>query len=164
MRLPTKKELKSSSSNFLIALVAQCGRNTTMSRARLSGQPVTWVLHAVSPRAGKSRSAFSGFGFPAGIAVQKSAMQREQYPMSESGGGGVGVSGCRSYAGGVIRRQADPSGGGKRVSTEWVPRMQRVQIGIDDTHIPEKGASWTLAHKSKEQLRTKRPATFRTPL
>ena len=42
---------------------------------------------------------------------------------------------------GVIR------GGGKVAgSTLWLPRMQRVLIGVDDTDTPEEGATWTLVH------------------
>ena len=31
-------------------------------------------------------------------------------------------------------------------STIWLPRRERVIIGIDDTDTPEEGATWTLAH------------------
>jgi len=63
------------------------------------------------------------------------------------GGGGVGASGCRSLAGGVTRSISDPSGGGKKAgATIWLPRRERVLIGVDDTDTPEKGATWTLCH------------------
>ncbi len=63
------------------------------------------------------------------------------------GGGGVGAAACRSDATGVIRSTSDESGGGKVAgSTIWLPRMQRVLIGVDDTDTPEKGATWTLVH------------------
>ena len=56
------------------------------------------------------------------------------------GGGGVGASICRSNAQGVTRSTNDPSGGGKRAgSTVWLPRRQRVLIGVDDTDTPEQG-------------------------
>ena len=53
------------------------------------------------------------------------------------GGGGVGAAACRSDAKGVLRSRSDESGGGKVAgSTIWLPRMQRVLIGVDDTDTP----------------------------
>ena len=63
------------------------------------------------------------------------------------GGGGVGAAACRSDAAGVLRSRSDPAGGGKVAgATLWLPRMQRVLIGVDDTDTPEDGATWTLVH------------------
>lgn len=31
-------------------------------------------------------------------------------------------------------------------ATIWLPKMQRVLIGVDDTDTPEEGATWTLVH------------------
>ena len=63
------------------------------------------------------------------------------------GGGGVGAAACRSDAAGVLRNRSDPAGGGKVAgATLWLPRMQRVLIGVDDTDTPEEGATWTLVH------------------
>jgi methanogenesis imperfect marker protein 11 len=31
-------------------------------------------------------------------------------------------------------------------ATIWLPRRQRVLIGVDDTDTPEEGATWTLVH------------------
>ncbi len=63
------------------------------------------------------------------------------------GGGGVGAAACRSDARGVLRSRSDESGGGKVAgSTIWLPRMQRVLIGVDDTDTPDEGATWTLVH------------------
>lgn len=63
------------------------------------------------------------------------------------GGGGVGAAACRSDAAGVLRSQNDASGGGKLAgSTIWLPCMERVLIGVDDTDTPEEGATWTLVH------------------
>ena len=63
------------------------------------------------------------------------------------GGGGVGAAACRSDAHGVLRSRCDESGGGKVAgSTIWLPRMQRVLIGVDDTDTPDEGATWTLVH------------------
>jgi methanogenesis imperfect marker protein 11 len=96
---------------------------------------------------GKADLDLQGSRFPAGICGAEVSDTEIAISYIGIGGGGVGASDCRSYAGGVIRCLTDPSGGGKRAgSTIWLPRMQRVLIGIDDTDTPEKGASWTLAH------------------
>jgi len=63
------------------------------------------------------------------------------------GGGGVGATACRADARGVLRSRSDDSGGGKIAeATIWLPRRQRVLIGVDDTDTPEDGATWTLVH------------------
>ena len=42
---------------------------------------------------------------------------------------------------------AIPPGGGKIAgATIWLPRSQRVLIGVDDTDTREEGATWTLVH------------------
>jgi len=98
-------------------------------------------------RPGESELSLEGSHFPAGI----SAVSLDEDEISVSyvglGGGGVGASVCRSCARGVTRCINDPSGGGKRAgSTVWLPRRQRVLIGVDDTDTPEQGATWTLVH------------------
>ena len=91
--------------------------------------------------------ALEGSRFPAGISactVDKSEIAVTYIGM---GGGGVGAASCRSDARGVIRSRSDPAGGGKVAgATIWMPRMQRVLIGVDDTDTPEEGATWTLVH------------------
>jgi methanogenesis imperfect marker protein 11 len=91
--------------------------------------------------------ALEGSRFPAGISactVDKSEISVTYIGM---GGGGVGAAACRSDARGVIRSRSDPAGGGKVAgATIWMPRMQRVLIGVDDTDTPEEGATWTLVH------------------
>jgi methanogenesis imperfect marker protein 11 len=88
-----------------------------------------------------------GSKFPAGICG--AGVERDEIAISYVGlgGGGVGATGCRSYAGGVIRCESEVSGGGKKAgSTIWLPRRQRVLIGVDDTDTPDEGATWTLCH------------------
>jgi len=88
-----------------------------------------------------------GSRFPAGICGAGVDDDKIEISYVGLGGGGVGASACRSFAGGVLRCRSDPSGGGKRAgSTIWLPRRQRVLIGIDDTDTPDDGATWTLAH------------------
>lgn len=91
--------------------------------------------------------ALEGSKFPAGISscvVDGSEIAVTYIGM---GGGGVGAATCRSDAAGVLRSRSDPAGGGKVAgATIWLPRMQRVLIGVDDTDTPEEGATWTLVH------------------
>ncbi|MDD1696698.1 MAG: hypothetical protein LUQ54_07355 [Methanoregula sp.] len=91
--------------------------------------------------------ALEGSRFPAGISscvVDNSEIAVTYIGM---GGGGVGAAACRSDAAGILRSRSDESGGGKVAgSTIWLPRMQRVLIGIDDTDTPDQGATWTLVH------------------
>lgn len=88
-----------------------------------------------------------GSAFPAGICEVSLGDREIAVSYLGMGGGGVGAASCRSFAGGVIRCRTDPSGGGRTAgSTVWIPRNQRVLIGVDDTDTPEEGATWTLAH------------------
>lgn len=91
--------------------------------------------------------ALEGSRFPAGISsctVEGSEIVVTYIGM---GGGGVGAAACRSDARGVLRNRSDPAGGGKVAgATIWLPRMQRMLIGVDDTDTPDEGATWTLVH------------------
>jgi len=91
--------------------------------------------------------ALEGSRFPAGISACTTDESEIAVTYIGMGGGGVGAAACRSDAAGVLRSKSDPSGGGKVASaTIWLPRMQRVLIGVDDTDTPEEGATWTLVH------------------
>lgn len=88
-----------------------------------------------------------GSRFPAGISGVLVAKGEIAITYVGMGGGGVGAAACRADAKGVIRSRCDESGGGKVAgSTIWLPRMQRVLVGVDDTDTPEQGATWTLVH------------------
>jgi methanogenesis imperfect marker protein 11 len=91
--------------------------------------------------------SLEGSRFPAGISsclVEKSEIAITYIGM---GGGGVGAASCRSDARGVLRSRSDPAGGGKVAgATIWLPRRQRLLIGVDDTDTPDEGATWTLVH------------------
>lgn len=96
---------------------------------------------------GKADLALQGSYFPAGISAVEVTPGEIAVSYLGLGGGGVGASICRSTARGVVRSTADSSGGGKLAgSTIWLPRRQRVIIGVDDTDTPEAGATWTLVH------------------
>jgi methanogenesis imperfect marker protein 11 len=101
--------------------------------------------------------ALEGSRFPAGISsciVNTSEIAITYIGM---GGGGVGAAACRSDARGVLRSRSDESGGGKVAgSTIWLPRMQRVLIGVDDTDTPDEGATWTLVHNIAKAVEDER--------
>ena len=91
--------------------------------------------------------ALEGSRFPAGIS--SCTVDRDEIAITYigMGGGGVGAAACRSTAQGVLRHLSDPAGGGKVAgATLWLPRRQRILIGVDDTDTPEEGATWTLVH------------------
>jgi len=91
--------------------------------------------------------ALEGSRFPAGISSCEIAPSEIAVTYIGMGGGGVGAAACRADAVGVLRSRCDDSGGGKVAgSTIWLPRMQRLLIGVDDTDTPEEGATWTLVH------------------
>lgn len=91
--------------------------------------------------------ALEGSRFPAGISACTVDNSEIAITYIGMGGGGVGAAACRSDARGVMRSRSDPAGGGKVAgATIWMPRMQRVLIGVDDTDTPEEGATWTLVH------------------
>ena len=97
--------------------------------------------------------SLEGSRFPAGISscrIEKSEIAITYIGM---GGGGVGAAACRSDAKGVLRSRSDPAGGGKIAgATIWLPRRQRVLIGVDDTDTPEEGATWTLVHNIAKKV------------
>ena len=98
-------------------------------------------------RTGNADLALAGSVFPAGIAGVAVESDEIAITYRGLGGGGVGASSCRAAAAGVVRCRSDPAGGGRLAgSTIWLPRRERVIIGIDDTDTPEEGATWTLAH------------------
>src|SRR5512136_1215448 len=91
--------------------------------------------------------ALEGSRFPAGISACTVDDREIAVTYIGMGGGGVGAAACRSDAVGVLRSQSDAAGGGRVAgATIWLPRMQRVLIGVDDTDTPEEGATWTLVH------------------
>lgn len=101
--------------------------------------------YRISP--GSVNLALEGSRFPAGISACTVDSDEIAVTYIGMGGGGVGAAACRSDAKGVLRSRSDPAGGGKIAgATIWLPRMQRVLIGVDDTDTPEEGATWTLVH------------------
>lgn len=108
-------------------------------------------------QAGSADLALEGSVFPAGIAAVAADEDEIVISYRGLGGGGVGASICRASAPGIIRYESDPAGGGRLAgSTIWLPRRERVIIGIDDTDTPEEGATWTLAHNIARAVETDR--------
>jgi methanogenesis imperfect marker protein 11 len=100
--------------------------------------------------------ALEGSRFPAGISACEVDESEIAISYIGMGGGGVGAAACRSDAAGVLRSRSDESGGGKVAgSTIWLPRMQRILIGVDDTDTPEEGATWTLVHNIAKKVEDK---------
>ena len=126
-------------------------RSPIVEQVRCVGSTMRYLLHA-----GSVALALEGSRFPAGISactVDESEIAVSYIGM---GGGGVGAAACRSDAAGVLRSRSDKSGGGKVAgSTIWLPRMQRVLIGVDDTDTPDEGATWTLVHNIAKAMEDK---------
>jgi methanogenesis imperfect marker protein 11 len=110
--------------------------------ARCVGNSMRYLLEP-----GEVTLALSGSRFPAGISEVRVSDAEIQVSYLGMGGGGVGASICRAKAPGVARCRYDDSGGGRVAGASiWLPRRERVLIGVDDTDTPEAGATWTLAH------------------
>jgi methanogenesis imperfect marker protein 11 len=117
-------------------------KSPLVESARTIGGTTRYIL-----RTGSAPLDLAGSTFAAGISEVRVGKDEIAVTYIGLGGGGVGASICRSTAKGVNRCTCDPSGGGKVAgSTVWLPRRERVLIGIDDTDTPEEGATWTLAH------------------
>lgn len=117
-------------------------KSPIVKKVRCVGQTMRYLI---TP--GTVDLPLEGSRFPAGISscvIDKSEIAVTYIGM---GGGGVGATTCRDTAQGVLRSRSDESGGGRIAgSTIWLPRRQRVLIGVDDTDTPEEGATWTLVH------------------
>jgi methanogenesis imperfect marker protein 11 len=110
--------------------------------ARCVGNTMRYLLDP-----GEVSLALSGSRFPAGISGVEVTDREFQISYLGMGGGGVGASICRAKAPGVVRCRYDESGGGRVAGASiWLPRRERVLIGVDDTDTPDAGATWTLAH------------------
>ncbi len=107
-------------------------------------------------RPGTVNLALEGSRFPAGISCVTVDEKEIAVTYIGMGGGGVGATSCRADAKGVLRGRSDESGGGKVAeATIWLPRRQRVLIGVDDTDTPEEGATWTLVHNIAKAVEDK---------
>lgn len=130
-----------------------CIGGAMWSKYHYAQSPLVEGVRCVGPtmryllRTGTVDLALEGSRFPAGISSCTVNGSEIAIAYIGMGGGGVGAAACRSDAAGVLRSRSDPAGGGKVAgATIWLPRMQRVLIGVDDTDTPEKGATWTLVH------------------
>jgi methanogenesis imperfect marker protein 11 len=136
-----------------------CTGGAMWSKHHYAQSPLVKSVRCVGPtmryqlEPGTADLSLEGSRFPAGISscrVDKSEIAITYIGM---GGGGVGAAACRSDAQGVLRSRSDPAGGGKIAgATIWLPRRQRVLIGVDDTDTPEEGATWTLVHNIAKKV------------
>jgi methanogenesis imperfect marker protein 11 len=145
-------------------------RSPVVEQVRCVGTTMRYLL-----KTGSVDLVLEGSRFPAGISACTVDASEIAIFYIGMGGGGVGAAACRSDAAGVLRSRSDDSGGGKVAgSTIWLPRMQRVLIGVDDTDTPEEGATWTLVHNIAKAVEDERtvylshtivqlfPVTYRT--
>jgi methanogenesis imperfect marker protein 11 len=126
------------------AMWSKChyAKSPIVGDVRCVGSTMRYML-----KTGSVDLALEGSRFPAGISACTVDGSEIAVTYIGMGGGGVGAAACRSDASGVLRSRSDPAGGGKVAgATIWLPRMQRVLIGVDDTDTPEEGATWTLVH------------------
>jgi len=130
-----------------------CTGGAMWSKKHYAQSPIVEAVRCVGStmryllKAGSVDLALEGSRFPAGISSCIVDGKEIGVTYIGMGGGGVGAAACRSDAAGVLRSRSDPAGGGKVAgATLWLPRMQRIVIGVDDTDTPEEGATWTLVH------------------
>lgn len=129
----------------------QYAQSPLVESVRCVGNIMRYML-----RPGHVDLALEGSKFPAGISDVAVDDREITITYIGMGGGGVGAAACRSEAEGVLRSRSDESGGGKVAgSTIWLPRRQRVVIGVDDTDTPEEGATWTLVHNIAKTVEDK---------
>lgn len=125
-------------------------RSPLVQSVRMVGNTQRFLLSA-----GAVNLALEGSYFPAGIAGVEVTENEIGITYRGMGGGGVGATVCRTAAAGVIRSTSDPCGGGREAGAQiWLPRRERVIIGVDDTDTPEEGATWTLAHNIADVVQT----------
>ena len=100
-------------------------------------------------RPGTVDLALEGSRFPAGISGVTITDTEIAITYIGMGGGCVGATACRAE-GSVGRKVAG--------ATIWLPRRQRVLIGVDDTDTPEEGATWTLVHNIAQAVEDEQSA------
>ncbi len=85
----------------------------------------------------------------AGIEAVKVVEDKIQITYSGLAGGGVGSTLCRAAAAGVDGAEIHAEGGGDRLgnATIIIPKMVKLQVGVDDTDKPGAGATWSLANE-----------------
>ncbi len=90
----------------------------------------------------------------AGIEEIKITHDNIQITYSGLAGGGVGSTLCRAMAKGVKEVIIHEEGGGDKQgkATLILPKMLKIQVGMDDTDRPGAGATWSLANEIGFQL------------
>jgi methanogenesis imperfect marker protein 11 len=136
------------------AMWSQCHykKSPLVTSVRCIGPSMRYLL-----KTGTVDLSLEGSRFPAGISSCTVSAEEIAVSYIGMGGGGVGAAACRADAAGVVRSRSDPAGGGKVAgATIWLPWMQRLLIGVDDTDTPEEGATWTLVHNIARAVQDER--------
>ena len=129
-------------------------KSPLVQEVRCVGSTMRYLL-----KPGSVDLSLEGSRFPAGISSCSVENDEIAITYIGMGGGGVGAASCRSDAKGVLRSRCDAAGGGKVAgATIWLPRFQRILIGVDDTDTPEEGATWTLVHNIAKAMEDERTA------
>jgi methanogenesis imperfect marker protein 11 len=98
---------------------------------------------------GKTKLDLKPSLYSAGIEAVK--VQEDTIRVTYAGlaGGGVGSTLCRAMGEGVYNAEIHEEGGGDKLgkATLVLPRMVKVQVGVDDTDKKGAGATWSLANE-----------------
>ena len=89
--------------------------------------------------------------------IDEIVVDGDEVKITHSGlaGAGVGAAMCRGMAKGVNYIELHEVGGGSKrgKATIVTPKLEKVVIGIDDTDVKDKGATWTMAHNVGVELK-----------
>ena len=98
---------------------------------------------------GKSKLNLKPSFSSAGIEAVKVIDDKIRITYAGLAGGGVGSSLCRALANNVDGVQIHAEGGGDKLgkATLVLPKMLKLQVGVDDTDRPGVGATWSLANE-----------------
>ncbi len=112
--------------------------------------------HVYLCKAGKSPLDLKASYNAAGI--EEIEVTDDEVKVTHSGlaGAGVGAAMCRGMGEGVKYIELISEGGGSKLGKAVVvtEKLSKIVIGIDDTDLKDKGATWTMAHNIGEELKS----------
>lgn len=89
--------------------------------------------------------------------IEEVSVDGDEVKVTHAGlaGAGVGAAMCRGMGDGVKYIELLEEGGGSKLGKANVvtPKMEKVVIGVDDTDVKDKGATWTMAHNMGIELK-----------
>ncbi len=89
--------------------------------------------------------------------IEEIKVDGDEVKVTHSGlaGAGVGAAMCRGMGEGVKYVELISEGGGSKLGKATVvsEKLSKLVIGIDDTDLKDKGATWTMAHNIGEELK-----------